>query len=82
MGPVITGGVAAGSSRSIDAGDEQGASVVVDGRGLVVAGHEGGFFVGPTVLDQVTPDMGAYVEEIFGPVLVVLRVDTSPRRST
>jgi malonate-semialdehyde dehydrogenase (acetylating)/methylmalonate-semialdehyde dehydrogenase len=47
----------------------------VDGRGLVVPGHEGGFFVGPTVLDQVDASMDVYTHEIFGPVLSVLRTD-------
>ena len=48
----------------------------MDGRGLVVPGYENGFFVGPTVIDQVTPEMDVYREEIFGPVLSVLRADT------
>ena len=49
--------------------------MVVDGRDLVVPGHEDGFWVGPTVLDHVTTEMTAYTEEIFGPVLVVVRVE-------
>jgi malonate-semialdehyde dehydrogenase (acetylating)/methylmalonate-semialdehyde dehydrogenase len=49
---------------------------VVDGRGLTVAGHEAGFFLGPTLFDRVTPAMSIYQQEIFGPVLVVLRADT------
>jgi len=48
----------------------------VDGRDLVVPGHEDGFWVGPTVIDHVKTEMTAYTEEIFGPVLVVVRVDT------
>ena len=48
----------------------------MDGRGLVVPGYEQGFFVGPTVLDAVTPEMEVYQEEIFGPVLSVLRADS------
>jgi malonate-semialdehyde dehydrogenase (acetylating)/methylmalonate-semialdehyde dehydrogenase len=60
----------------IDSGEAQGATLVIDGRGLVVEGHEDGFFVGPTVLDHVTAEMDAYRDEIFGPVLVVTRVDT------
>ena len=48
----------------------------VDGRGLSVAGHEDGFWVGPTVIDRVEPEMDVYTEEIFGPVLSVVRVDT------
>jgi malonate-semialdehyde dehydrogenase (acetylating)/methylmalonate-semialdehyde dehydrogenase len=49
---------------------------VVDGRGLSVDGHEEGFFVGPSLFDQVSTDMDIYTDEIFGPVLGVLRVDT------
>ena len=50
--------------------------MVVDGRGMVVAGHEQGHFVGPTLFDQVTDEMTIYRDEIFGPVLVVLRAET------
>ena len=49
---------------------------MVDGRGLKVPGCEGGFFLGPTLFDHVTPEMTIYKDEIFGPVLVVLRVNT------
>lgn len=49
---------------------------MVDGRGLTVPGHEDGFFTGPSLLDRVTPGMDAYREEIFGPVLAVVRVAT------
>ncbi|AXT84460.1 methylmalonate-semialdehyde dehydrogenase (CoA acylating) [Aeromicrobium sp. A1-2] len=76
MGPVVT---AASRDRIVDyigQGEDAGAKVVVDGRGLVVEGHESGFFVGPTLLDQVTTDMSVYTDEIFGPVLTVLRVPT------
>jgi len=76
MGPVITAAARDRIVGLIDTGEEQGATVRVDGRGLVVAGHEDGFFVGPTVLDHVTPQMDAYREEIFGPVLSMLRADT------
>jgi malonate-semialdehyde dehydrogenase (acetylating)/methylmalonate-semialdehyde dehydrogenase len=76
MGPVVTGDARDRIVAAIGAGAEAGATVVVDGRGLVVDGYENGFFVGPTVLDRVTPDMAAYQQEIFGPVLVVLRVST------
>ena len=58
----------------IDAGVAQGAEIVVDGRGLTIAGHEHGFFVGPTLFDRVSKDMTIYTDEIFGPVLVVVRV--------
>ena len=73
MGPVITSAAKERILGLIDAGESQGAKVAVDGRGLVVPGHEGGYFVGPTVLDGVTPAMDAYREEIFGPVLSLLR---------
>lgn len=76
IGPVVT---AASRDRIVDyigQGEEAGAKVVVDGRDLVVEGHEEGFFVGPTLLDQVTTDMSVYTDEIFGPVLTVLRVPT------
>jgi malonate-semialdehyde dehydrogenase (acetylating)/methylmalonate-semialdehyde dehydrogenase len=76
MGPVVTGDARDRIVGAIGAGAEAGATLVVDGRGLVVEGYEDGFFVGPTVLDHVTPDMTAYQQEIFGPVLVVLRVST------
>jgi malonate-semialdehyde dehydrogenase (acetylating)/methylmalonate-semialdehyde dehydrogenase len=76
MGPVVTRESRARILGLIDSGAEQGATLVVDGRDLVVEGHEDGFFVGPTVLDHVTAEMDAYRDEIFGPVLVVTRVDT------
>ena len=59
----------------VTTGETQGASITVDGRGYVVEGHEDGFFVGPTVIDNVTTDMDVYQQEIFGPVLSVVRVD-------
>ena len=76
MGPVIT---AAAKQRIVDligTGEQQGATLAVDGRGLVIDGHEAGYFVGPTVLDHVTSTMDVYTEEIFGPVLAVVRTDT------
>jgi len=73
MGPVITAAARDRIVGLIDSGERQGADVVLDGRGLKVSGHESGFFVGPTVLDRVTTKMDAYQEEIFGPVLSVLR---------
>jgi malonate-semialdehyde dehydrogenase (acetylating)/methylmalonate-semialdehyde dehydrogenase len=75
MGPVVTAAARDRIVGLIAAGQEQGADVAVDGRGLSVPGHENGFFVGPTVVDQVSPDMDVYREEIFGPVLSVLRMD-------
>ena len=75
MGPVVTPEARDRIVGLIGSGEEQGASLSVDGRGLQVAGHEGGFFVGPTVVDRVTPEMDVYREEIFGPVLIVLHLD-------
>jgi malonate-semialdehyde dehydrogenase (acetylating) / methylmalonate-semialdehyde dehydrogenase len=76
MGPVVTREARERILGYIGSGEAQGATLVVDGRDLVVDGHEEGFFVGPTVLDHVTAQMDAYRDEIFGPVLVVTRVDT------
>jgi malonate-semialdehyde dehydrogenase (acetylating)/methylmalonate-semialdehyde dehydrogenase len=75
MGPVVTSAARDRIVGLIGTGESQGASLTVDGRGLVVPGHENGFFVGPTVIDRVTTEMDVYTEEIFGPVLSVLRVD-------
>ena len=52
---------------------EEGAELVIDGRGFSLQGHEGGFFVGPTLFDHVTPAMDSYHNEIFGPVLQIVR---------
>ncbi|SEF32020.1 malonate-semialdehyde dehydrogenase (acetylating) / methylmalonate-semialdehyde dehydrogenase [Amycolatopsis pretoriensis] len=76
MGPVVTEAARERVVNAVAGGAEQGASVVVDGRGLRVPGHEEGFFVGPSLLDNVTTDMAAYREEIFGPVLAVVRAET------
>jgi malonate-semialdehyde dehydrogenase (acetylating)/methylmalonate-semialdehyde dehydrogenase len=76
MGPVVTQASKDRIVSLITSGEESGAKVVVDGRDLVVPGHEKGFFVGPTLVDQVTPEMDVYREEIFGPVLSVLRAGT------
>ncbi|WP_116950216.1 CoA-acylating methylmalonate-semialdehyde dehydrogenase [Jiangella endophytica] len=75
MGPVVTAAARDRITGYIDAGERQGATLAVDGRGLVVPGHEDGFFVGPTVLDHVTTEMDVYRDEIFGPVLSVVRAD-------
>jgi malonate-semialdehyde dehydrogenase (acetylating) / methylmalonate-semialdehyde dehydrogenase len=74
MGPVITGAARQRIERLIGEGVEQGATLVVDGRGYRVPGRENGFFVGGTLFDHVTPDMSIYKEEIFGPVLCVVRL--------
>jgi malonate-semialdehyde dehydrogenase (acetylating) / methylmalonate-semialdehyde dehydrogenase len=76
MGPVVTSAARDRIVGLIGSGAEQGAALTVDGRGLQVPGHDNGFWVGPTVIDQVTPQMDVYKEEIFGPVLVNLRAET------
>ncbi|GAB4002597.1 CoA-acylating methylmalonate-semialdehyde dehydrogenase [Glycomyces albus] len=73
MGPVVTSAARDRVIRAVESGRAQGADLVVDGRALSLPGHEDGFFVGPSLLDKVTPDMDAYREEIFGPVLSVAR---------
>jgi malonate-semialdehyde dehydrogenase (acetylating) / methylmalonate-semialdehyde dehydrogenase len=75
MGPVVTSEARDRILALVDAGERQGATIAVDGRGLTVTGYEGGFFVGPTVIDEVTTEMDVYREEIFGPVLSVVRTD-------
>jgi malonate-semialdehyde dehydrogenase (acetylating)/methylmalonate-semialdehyde dehydrogenase len=74
MGPVVTRQALEKIEGYIASGVEQGATLVVDGRGLKVAGHEDGFFTGGTLFDHVTKDMRIYKEEIFGPVLSCVRV--------
>jgi malonate-semialdehyde dehydrogenase (acetylating) / methylmalonate-semialdehyde dehydrogenase len=76
MGPVVTQAARERIVGLIGSGEQQGATLAVDGRGLAVPGHENGFWVGPTVIDQVQPSMDVYKEEIFGPVLVNLRADS------
>ncbi|MCP5144087.1 MAG: CoA-acylating methylmalonate-semialdehyde dehydrogenase [Gammaproteobacteria bacterium] len=74
MGPLVSEAHAAKVRGFIDIGVQEGARLVCDGRKFVCAGHEQGFFVGPTLFDRVTPNMRLYREEIFGPVLCVVRV--------
>jgi malonate-semialdehyde dehydrogenase (acetylating)/methylmalonate-semialdehyde dehydrogenase len=76
MGPIVTREARDRIAGYVASGERQGATVTVDGRGLVVPGHEDGFFIGPSVLDHVTPSMDAYRDEIFGPVLPVVRAKT------
>ncbi|NLH79875.1 MAG: CoA-acylating methylmalonate-semialdehyde dehydrogenase [Phyllobacteriaceae bacterium] len=73
MGPLVTAQHLAKVSGYVDAGVAEGAKLVVDGRGLKLQGYEGGYFIGGTLFDDVTPDMKIYKEEIFGPVLAVVR---------
>ena len=61
---------------------EEGAALVVDGRGFSMQGYENGFFVGACLFDRVTPDMDIYQEEIFGPVLSTVRATTYDEPST
>jgi malonate-semialdehyde dehydrogenase (acetylating)/methylmalonate-semialdehyde dehydrogenase len=76
MGPLVTAAARERVSGYIDAGEAAGAKVVVDGRTVKPDADGDGFFVGPTLFDHVTTDMSIYTDEIFGPVLSVLRVDT------
>ncbi|HEV8259057.1 MAG TPA: CoA-acylating methylmalonate-semialdehyde dehydrogenase [Casimicrobiaceae bacterium] len=76
MGPVITCAARDRIVGLIDRGIAEGAALVVDGRKPGVAGHENGFFVGPTLFDRTTPEMAIYREEIFGPVLVIVRSES------
>jgi malonate-semialdehyde dehydrogenase (acetylating)/methylmalonate-semialdehyde dehydrogenase len=76
MGPLITAAHRERVLSYIEAGVKEGARLVVDGRGHAVPGYEQGFFLGGSLFDAVTPAMRIYREEIFGPVLVVVRVPT------
>ncbi|MDC5421006.1 CoA-acylating methylmalonate-semialdehyde dehydrogenase, partial [Acinetobacter baumannii] len=76
FGPVITKAHKDKVVSHITSAEQQGAKVVVDGREAKVAGHEDGFYVGATLIDNVTPEMDSYKAEIFGPVLQVIRVET------
>ncbi|MCR6673395.1 CoA-acylating methylmalonate-semialdehyde dehydrogenase [Devosia ginsengisoli] len=73
MGPLVTAAAKQRVLGLVDKGVEQGATLVVDGRGFSLQGYENGFFVGPCLFDHVTTDMDIYREEIFGPVLSVVR---------
>ncbi|MGK2899200.1 MAG: CoA-acylating methylmalonate-semialdehyde dehydrogenase [Burkholderiaceae bacterium] len=75
MGPIVTRQALERIEGYIDTGVEEGAQLVVDGRGFKVPGHEQGFFTGGTLFDHVTPEMRIYKEEIFGPVLSCVRVN-------
>ena len=76
MGPVISAAAKARITSLIDDAEARGAQVVLDGRGLVVPGYEGGHFLGPTVVDDVPLDSSLYAEEVFGPVLAIVHADT------
>ena len=74
MGPVVTQAHKEKIAGYIAAGVQEGATLVADGRGFVLPGHENGFFLGGSLFDHVTPEMTIYQEEIFGPVLCIVRV--------
>jgi malonate-semialdehyde dehydrogenase (acetylating)/methylmalonate-semialdehyde dehydrogenase len=76
LGPLISGAHREKVSGYVDIAAADGARIVVDGRGFVVDGHEGGFFFGPTLIDEIPLTSRAYREEIFGPVLSIVRVAT------
>jgi malonate-semialdehyde dehydrogenase (acetylating)/methylmalonate-semialdehyde dehydrogenase len=76
MGAIITPAAKERITGYIDQAEQMGATVLVDGRGATVAGAEGGNWVGPTILDNVTPEIPAGCEEIFGPVLSIIRCKT------
>jgi malonate-semialdehyde dehydrogenase (acetylating)/methylmalonate-semialdehyde dehydrogenase len=73
MGPLVTKQHYDKVRGYIDSGEAEGAKLVVDGRGFKMQGYEGGYFIGGTLFDHVTPDMKIYKEEIFGPVLAITR---------
>ncbi len=76
MGPLVTKAHFDRVRSYVDLGIEEGADLVIDGRDLVVAGHEDGFFLGPCLFDRVAQDMRIYNEEIFGPVLCIVRAES------
>ncbi len=75
-GPVVTAAHKQKIENYIQMGVDEGAELVVDGRGFSLQGYENGFFVGPSLFDQVKPEMKTYQEEIFGPVLQIVRAET------
>ena len=75
MGPLVTKEHRDKVAGYVDAGEASGASLLEDGRPLRVPGHEEGFFIGPTLFDNVNTDMSIYTDEIFGPVLSVVRTE-------
>jgi len=75
-GPVVSAAHRQKISDYIALGKDEGAELVVDGRGFSLQGYENGFFIGPSLFDQVTTEMRTYKEEIFGPVLQIVRADS------
>ena len=76
LGPVISAEAKARIERYITEAEAAGATVLLDGRNAVVPGREGGYYVGPTILDHVRPDMAIAQDEVFGPVLAIVRART------
>jgi malonate-semialdehyde dehydrogenase (acetylating)/methylmalonate-semialdehyde dehydrogenase len=76
FGPLVTREHRARVERYVQLAVEEGSEIVLDGRGFSLKGHENGFFMGPTLLDRVKPNMKSYQEEIFGPVLQIVRAET------
>jgi malonate-semialdehyde dehydrogenase (acetylating)/methylmalonate-semialdehyde dehydrogenase len=76
FGPLVTREHKARVERYIQMAVEEGAEIVIDGRGFHLKGHESGFFMGPTLLDRVKTNMKSYQDEIFGPVLQIVRAGT------
>jgi len=76
LGPLISPAAKVRVEHLIGTGVEEGASLILDGRGITVEGFENGNFVGPTIFDNVTSDMQIYKEEIFGPVLCIMRANS------
>src|SRR5699024_2187716 len=72
-GPLVSADAVTRVKDYIQAGIDSGAELVVDGREIAVDGHDGGFYLGSTLFDNVTRDMSIYREEIFGPVLCIVR---------
>ncbi len=79
MGPLVTREHCDKVRGYVEIGVDEGAELVVDGRKLVIDGHPDGYFLGPCLFDRVTPDMRIYREEIFGPVLCIVRVESQER---
>ncbi|MCH8983137.1 MAG: CoA-acylating methylmalonate-semialdehyde dehydrogenase [Acidobacteria bacterium] len=75
MGPLVTRQHLEKVRSYVDAGESEGALLIADGRDFVVDGYQDGFFLGPTLFDNVTPDMSIYTDEIFGPVLSTVRME-------
>ncbi|PSJ19914.1 methylmalonate-semialdehyde dehydrogenase (CoA acylating), partial [Halomonas sp. ND22Bw] len=76
MGPLVTKAHRDKVASYVDAGEKDGATIVVDGRTVQADGGPDGFWLGPTLIDHVTTDMSIYTDEIFGPVLSVVRVNS------